>query len=137
MKIKISYATKEDYISLKRKDPLLKKSIITEKRVIIAKKDNKIVGFLRFQYLWEEIPYMSLLKVDEKYQKKGIGTKIVKFWEREMKKKKFKEVLTSTQEDEEGKFFYRKIGYHDIGKLSEINNGPNGGPKELFLLKKL
>jgi len=133
MKTKITYPTKNDYNILKRKDPLLKMRKITDKEVIIAKDQNKIVGFLKFQYLWDDQPFMSLLKVNEKYQRKGIGTKLVKFWEKEMKKKKFDSVITSTQEDEEGQHFYRKLGYTDIGELSEINDGP----KELFLIKKI
>ena len=93
----------------------------------------KHIGWLRFGYIWDTIPFMSMLAIEDEYQKKGIGTNLTKFWEREMKKCKHKLVMTSSQADEEAQHFYRKLGYHDMGALFEINDGP----AEIFFSKKL
>jgi ribosomal protein S18 acetylase RimI-like enzyme len=58
----------------------------------------------------------------DKYRKKGIGTKLVNYWEEEMKQKGYKNVLTSTQSNEEAQHFYRKMGYFEIGGLKYFNH---------------
>lgn len=97
---------------------------LSDKEVIIAKDGKICVGWLRFGYFWDFIPFMNLIAIEDKYQKKGIGSKLVQFWEEEMKKNGYDLVMTSTQADEGAQHFYRKIGYHDMGALFEINNGP-------------
>ena len=42
---------------------------------------------------------------------------MVEFWEHEMAEQGYKFVMTSTQSDEEGQFFYRRLGYTDKGAL--------------------
>ena len=63
---------------------------------------------------------------------KGNGSRLVIFWENEMKQKNYEFVLTSTQSNEEAQFFYRKIGYVDSGALLLPNE-----PLEIILYKKL
>ena len=60
------------------------------------------------------------------------GSRLVIFWENEMKQKNYEFVLTSTQSNEEAQFFYRKIGYVDSGALLLPNE-----PLEIILYKKL
>ncbi|MFA4815129.1 MAG: GNAT family N-acetyltransferase [Candidatus Gracilibacteria bacterium] len=137
MKISITYATLKDLEYLKKNDihidiKRLEKKI-SDKELIIAKDNMKHIGWLRFGYIWDTIPFMSMLAIEDEYQKKGIGTNLTKFWEREMKKCKHKLVMTSSQADEEAQHFYRKLGYHDMGALFEINDGP----AEIFFSKKL
>lgn len=137
MNITITYAVLKDFEYLKKKDShinaerLYKK--ISDKEIIIAKDNTEHIGWLRFGYFWDMIPIMNMLTVEDKYQKKGIGTKIVKYWEREMKKCNYQFVMTSSQADETAQHFYRKLGYHDMGALFEINDGP----VEIFFLKML
>ena len=54
--------------------------------------------------------------------KLGTGTKLIKFWENEMKRKGYKIVLTSTQSNEEAQHFYRKMGYKEIGGFKYFND---------------
>ena len=90
---------------------------ISDKEILIAESGNEIVGWLRFGFFWDIYPFMNLIIIDEEYQRKGIGKQLVLFWEEEMKKRKHKYVLTSTQSDEEAQHFYRKLGYKDAGSL--------------------
>ena len=90
---------------------------ITRKRVILLFVDGEYEGWLRFNLFWDNIPFMNMLYISEEQRGKGYGRKLVAFWEDEMAKQGYKFVLTSTQSDEEGQLFYRKLGYTDRGAL--------------------
>ena len=58
---------------------------------------------------------MNMIFILEEYCKLGIGKKLTEYWENEMKQNGYKNVLTSTQSNEGGQHFYRKMGYKEIG----------------------
>ncbi|MFW5980868.1 MAG: GNAT family N-acetyltransferase [Halanaerobiaceae bacterium] len=116
----IRYGEKKDLTYLlKNDDHIDKKEILQQrlnnKQVIVAEKDSKIAGWLRFSYLWEHIPFMNLIWLHKKYRGQGIGTKMVSFWEKEMKAEGFDLLMTSSLSDKKGQFFHRKNGYKDAG----------------------
>lgn len=123
MSVKVSffYAKQENLQWLKERDCHVSEEVlrkkISDKEILIAESGNEIVGWLRFGFFWDIYPFMNLIIIDEEYQRKGIGKQLVLFWEEEMKKRKHKYVLTSTQSDEEAQHFYRKLGYKDAGSL--------------------
>lgn len=139
MKITFTYANQKHFKWLAEGEKnheitsaMLKRKI-KDKEVILAKADDKVIGWIRFGFFWDEIPFMNMLTLVEEYRGKGIGKKLVQFWEGEMKKRKYKMVMTSSQSNEDAQHFYRRIGYHDAGALFEINDGPT----EIFFIKKL
>ena len=80
--------------------------------------DDKFVGWLRYNLFWDNTPFMNMLYLLDNERGKGNGSRLVIFWENEMKQKNYEFVLTSTQSNEEAQFFfYRKIGYVDSGAL--------------------
>lgn len=81
---------------------------------------------------WDNTPFMNMLYLLDNERGKGNGSRLVIFWENEMKQKNYEFVLTSTQSNEEAQFFYRKIGYVDSGALLLPNE-----PLEIILYKKL
>lgn len=107
-------------------------SCIKAKRVLIMFHDDIFIGWLRFNLFWDNIPFMNMLHFVEEYRGKGYGSRLVSFWEKEMLKSGYKIVLTSTQSDERGQFFYRKNGYVDCGSLLLP-----GEPLEIILRKNL
>lgn len=107
-------------------------SAIAMKRIILLFIDGELEGWLRFNLFWDNIPFMNLLYLFEEQRGKGCGTKMVEFWEREMADRGYSFVLTSTQSNEEGQFFYRKLGYTDRGALVLPDE-----PLEIILYKKL
>ena len=121
MKVSFFYAKQENLQWLKERDCHVSEEVlrkkISDKEILIAESGNEIVGWLRFGFFWDIYPFMNLIIIDEEYQRKGIGKQLVLFWEEEMKKRKHKYVLTSTQSDEEAQHFYRKLGYKDAGSL--------------------
>lgn len=136
MKITSTYATQKHLKWLKTRDhhineATLKKKI-SNKEIIIIQTENEILGWLRFGFFWDIIPFMNMLFVEEQYRSKGIGKKLVQFWESEMKKQKHKIVMTSSQSDEDAQHFYRKLGYADAGSLTLPKE-----PLEVIFIKKL
>jgi ribosomal protein S18 acetylase RimI-like enzyme len=136
MKITFTYATQKYFKWLKEKDhhidAITLKKKIADKQIILAKSESGIIGWLRFGLFWDSIPFMNMLFIEGEYQSKGVGKKIVQFWETEMKKKKHKVVMTSSQSDEEAQHFYRKLGYADKGSLTLPKE-----PLELIFIKEL
>ena len=99
-----------------RKENLPRK--IRDKEILVLRKDDKIVGWLRYGYFWDNLPFMNLLFILEPYRFQGLGSRLVAHWEQAMTERGHRIVMTSTQADEEGQHFYRKLGYRDIGGLS-------------------
>lgn len=90
---------------------------IKDREIIIAKTKEKITGWLRYGYFWDNIPFINMIIIDKQYRGKGIGKDLVGFWEREMSNKGYKIVVTSTLSNESAQHFYRKLGYRDSGSL--------------------
>ena len=93
-------------------------------------------GILRYGLFWDSIPFCNMLYIDEKFRRLGLGTKLMRFWEDEMKALGCKIVMTSTQSDESAQHFYRKSGYSDAGALL-FNTAALSQPAELFFIKEL
>lgn len=98
--------------------------------------DETPAGVLEGSFLWENLPFLSLLFIREEHRGKGFGKLAMQHWESALKRQGFQMALTSTQSDESAQHFYRKLGYKDCGCLV-INEGPLAQPAELFLSKML
>ena len=79
--------------------------------VLVAKKDEKIVGVLRCSLFWQSIPFLDLIFLEENFRRLGIGSAMIKKWEDDMVKLGFTHVMTSTQANETAYVFYEKLGY--------------------------
>lgn len=131
----IRYADERDFDILSKYDihinsSELKKSI-DDKRILIMF-NNEFIGWLRFGFFWDSIPFMNMLYFLEEHRGKGYGGQLVGFWEKEMRDRQYKTVMTSTQSDEQAQFFYRKNGYSDCGSLLLPDE-----PLEIIMLKRL
>ena len=119
--IEIRYATDADLPYLLRNDGLVTEQVTRKKvsdgQVIVAVKDDCHLGWIRFGFWWDMFPFMNLIAVEEKAQRRGIGRKLVEFWEMKMKAQGHKLVMTSTDADEDAQHFHRKMGYRDSGCL--------------------
>jgi len=116
----IRYANDMDLEWLKDHDHHITNNRLVKKiknKEIIILEDQVNIGFLRFNYFWDNTPFMNLLMIDSEYRNKGLGKKKVEFWENQMKLNGFESVMTSTLSDESPQHFYRKLGYMDCGSL--------------------
>ncbi len=89
-------------------------------------------GWLRWGYLWDEIPFINVLHIEEVKRRQGYGRKLVTDWEQLMRSEGYTMVLTSTLSSETAQHFYRKLGYVDHGSLLLP-----GEPLEIIFLKLL
>jgi len=88
---------------------------INEKYFLVAEDKGKIVGALYGEKLKAGGTMMWALAVDSNYQGKGIGTKLMKMFEKNARLDKRKWiVLHASTKTERTVNFYRKLGY-DIG----------------------
>lgn len=108
------------------------KKKIKDKEMLVLIEDEMIVGWLRYNYFWDIYPFMNMLYIIDDYRGKGLGRKLVCFWETRMRKIGYEFVMTSTLSNEEAQHFYRKLGYEDIGGFILPHE-----PLEILLIKQL
>ena len=94
---------------------MLAKKIRDEEIYVVIEGEN--IGWLRYGWFWDSIPFMNQIFVLEGYRKKGVGKTLVEYWEEEMRRKGYQTVFTSTQANECAQHFYRKMGYIDMGSF--------------------
>ncbi len=97
---------------------------------------NKPIGLMHYSVLWDNLPFLNLIYVEESYRNNGFATEAIKLWEKDMKYQGYKMVLISTQVDEDAQHLYRKLGYVDCGALL-MNDTPFEQPMEMFMRKIL
>lgn len=132
----IRIATHDEYAQLTEIDHHISKEMMRHKidqgEVIIAIENTTVIGWLRYGYFWDSIPFMNMLTVVEAHRGQGIGTQLITHWETVLRDKGFHEVLTSTLANERSQFLYRKLGYQDCGALLFPNE-----PLEIILRKTI
>ncbi|MET3548270.1 ribosomal protein S18 acetylase RimI-like enzyme [Paenibacillus favisporus] len=133
----IAFANDLDYEYIKGRDHHISENLISAKIkgkeiYIIRNSDGRNIGWMRYGYFWDNIPFMNMIWIDEEFRDRGVGNKVVLFWEEQMKQQGFNMVMTSTQADEGAQHFYRKLGYQDAGCLLLDTQ-----PLEIFLTKPL
>lgn len=115
-------------------DAVIKRKM-EEKAVILAEANGKPIGYLRIEYLWLKIPYISLIVVIEGYRRKGVGSAMIKFLEEYLIRNGHKVLYSSSQVNEpEPQAWHRKVGFEECGFVAEINEGGIG---EVFFRKSL
>ena len=132
----IRYAEKTDIPLLSERDKHISREELENsvflKRIFVLFVDEIFVGWLRYNLFWDNIPFMNMLYVLEGVRGKGYGKELVTFWETEMRRKGHSRVLTSTLSNEQAQFFYRRLGYTDVGSLLLPDD-----PLEIIFLKNL
>lgn len=111
------------------------KRVYSECGYIIFEGDE-MVGVLSFTILWDNLPFLNLIFVQEAFRGKGMGSKAILDWEEEMRKQGYSMVLISTQVDETAQHLYRKLGYIDCGSLL-FTGTIFDQPMEMFMRKVL
>jgi len=136
----ITPATNEDILVWFEFDKHISESELLIKislnRCFILKNDEVIIGVMRYNLFWDNMPFLTMIYINEAARGKGFGKQALDFWENEMRSMGFLCVMTSTQSDEEAQFFYRKQGYKDSGCLI-IDIPEIKQPLEIFFIKEL
>lgn len=107
---------------------------IRDRRGYVISNENKNIGIMRYNLIWDIIPFLTLIYFDEAYRGKGFGRQAMLHWENEMRKLGYKMLMTSTQVNEQAQHFYRKLGYKDRGGIF-LDGTPFEQPQEMFMVK--
>ncbi|MFH1781645.1 MAG: GNAT family N-acetyltransferase [Patescibacteria group bacterium] len=138
--ITISHAKLKDIKACIKIDKSLKEKInrqflkeaILSNRVFIAKEKNEIAGYLIFNILWGEIPFIEFIKITPAYQRQLIGTNLIKKIENKFKKLGFKFLYSSTsRKNKKSITFHKATGFKKCGDV-ELDK-----EKEIFFKKKI
>jgi ribosomal protein S18 acetylase RimI-like enzyme len=121
VEVEIGFADPADLEYLARNDTHLSAESLAKKvecgEVIVVRLNGQPVGWLRYGYFWDLVPFMNMLAVEGEERRKGYGTGMISFWEAEMRERGYEYVMTSTQADEQAQHLYRRLGYRDCGSL--------------------
>ena len=93
-------------------------------------------GLLRWNRFWDEVPFCTLLYIEQSRRGRGLGRALVARWEADMRGLDHGMTMTSTQSDEDAQYFWRRLGYQDAGSF-DIKVPGYEQPPELILLKDL
>ncbi len=93
------------------------RSVRLRRVLVLSEADGGLVGWLRWNLFWDNTPFMNMLYLLPESRRQGHGSALVAHWEGLMAGAGYRRVLTSTQADEEGQRFYRRLGYRDAGAL--------------------
>lgn len=130
----IAFADFKDLGFLLKRDLHVRPDVIERKierrEIIVLWHDGWRAGFLRYGFFWDEVPFMNMLYIREDLRGRGFGTRLIEFWELEMRKSGYEGVMTSTLSNERAQHLYRRLGYKDCGSLLLP-----GEPLEILLIK--
>ena len=108
---------------------------IQRKLVLLAFLNEDCVGYLRWDWFWNRLPYLCLIKVKESNRGKGESTELLSFWEEHLIEQNFEYCLSSSQENEPSAVkWHLSKGFNEIGRLETLNKD---GSVEIFLRKEL
>jgi len=102
----------------------------------IVESDDAPAGLLRWNRFWDEVPFCTLLYIEQSSRGRGLGRALVERWEADMRALGHGMTMTSTQSDEDAQFFWRRLGYQDAGSF-DIDIPGYEQPPELIMLKDL
>lgn len=111
------------------------KNKIHMKEVIVAEHNNKIIGFLKIEYIWTHLPFISYIVIKKDYRANGIGKSMLSFLENYLKNNGQNTLLSSTMTDAVNpQKWHLKMGFIECGMLCGINED---GVGEIFFKKIL
>ncbi|MDD2647796.1 MAG: GNAT family N-acetyltransferase [Eubacteriales bacterium] len=109
---------------------------IRDNMAYIIEENGEPIGIMRYNLFWDSIPFLTLIYLRGDKRGIGAGRTAVERWESDMKKANYGLLMTSTQADEQAQYFYRKLGFKDIGGL--VFDIPDyEQPLEIMLAKRI
>ncbi len=120
---------KVEHIELKREEKITRAILGEECFIILA--NNRVVGFVIFDYRFFDQGWIELIILGEKYRGKGIGGQAIDLICKQCKTNK---VFTSTNSSNiQMQKALSKVGFSFAGKI----NGLDDGDPELFYYKNI
>lgn len=129
--ITIRFAGKADLEACLAFDHSDRRDIIENKldmyEIIVAERCGEVIGYLKLEYIWSKLPYISLIIIKQEYRGRGIGTLVLDYLTKFLKANDYHVLLSSSQVNEaEPQQWHRKMGFAECGILNGINEGDIG-----------
>ena len=99
-------------------------------------KDTQLVGILRYNLFWDNIPFCTMIFIDNRFRGMGYGKQLMDYWEQDMRSQGYGMLMTSTQVNEDAQHFYRRLGYKDSGGFI-IDIPGYEQPMEMIMIKAI
>lgn len=126
--IAVRAAGSDDLLWLVEHDGHLEADALTAKvssgEVLIAETAGERVGVLRFDRLWSAVPFVALVRVDDRFRRRGVGRALVNALATQARASGATFLLSSATGDEaQPQAWHRAVGFEICGELSGINDG--------------
>ncbi|MCH7617082.1 MAG: GNAT family N-acetyltransferase [Chloroflexi bacterium] len=103
-------------------------------RVAVALEGKEVVGYLRWEWLWDHIPLCVFVRVRPPHQRTGVGRALYARVEADLTRRGCEFWLSSTEETNDRSLrFHRALGFRLIGALSDLGQDS----REIFMRKDL
>ena len=138
MDILVRFATQSD-IEFVSQDKYTPVDIVARKiewrEVVIAELEGTPVGYARIEYIWSQLPFISLIHVLPETRRQGVGKAILLFLESYLVESGHDALYSSSQVDESPpQAWHRCVGFVECGVIAGMNEDGIG---ELFFRKRL
>lgn len=129
--IVVRFASQSDLESCFVFDKSDRQDIIENKidmhEIILVERCGEVIGYLKLEYIWSKLPYISLIFIKTEFRGKGIGSLMLNYLIEFLQLNGFRTLLSSSQVNEtEPQMWHRKMGFVECGILSGINEGGIG-----------
>ncbi|MDP2675985.1 MAG: GNAT family N-acetyltransferase [Dehalococcoidia bacterium] len=95
---------------------------ISEGKVAVAESSDGVVGYVLWDYFWDDIPLCLTVRVDPPHQRRGVGRRLYEYVEDGFRRAGCTFWLSSTEEDNErSRLFHERLGFRRIGALEELS----------------
>lgn len=137
--LNLRFAKPTDFAKCRKLDPKITRERFVskqrQKEIVVFTSGSQVLGYLRFDYIWLKIPYISWICVSKTHRRAGIAELLLGFVATYLKKKKFKFLLSSHQDNAlTSKKWHKQMGFKKCGFIGEINAD---GSKEIYVKKVL
>jgi L-amino acid N-acyltransferase YncA len=100
---------------------LFLKAIAAGKVAVAEVEGGAVVGYVRWDYFWDDIPLCLTVCVKPEHQRRGIGRRLYQHIEDGFRRAGRAFWLSSTEEDNErSRLFHEALGFRRIGALEEL-----------------
>ena len=113
--------------------PEIVRSTASDGRLLIALDEDEPIGYVRWQYFWDDIPQCVLVRVMPSYQRRGAGRELYRALEERLRASGHAFWISSLEEDNErSRLFHEAFGFRRMGALEGLNDS---GVREVFYRK--
>ena len=94
---------------------------ISEGKVAVAESSDGVVGYVRWDYFWDDIPLCLTVCVRPEHRRRGIGRRLYAHVEERFRQEGRSFWLSSTEETNDVSIrFHEALGFRRIGALSDL-----------------